>query len=281
MAVVVAAAASFLFPMWKKAIDTNGGGEAEPFRIAGNFYFVGTADSSIFLITGPQGHILLDSGRQGAAPMVMASIAKLGFNIKDVKVLINSDPRGDHAGAFAAIKNASGAALWASEPSARAIEAGGDDPDAFWVLRGLIRVGLLQYPAAHVDHIFKDGDTVGVGPIALTAHVTGGYTRGCTSWSFPVRDGTRELTVVSVCRLNIESSATYPQAEADVERSLAVLRGIKADIWVTANTRPWGRYRKFEASQSMKNPADAFIDREGYRDFLDAAERDLRTHGEH
>ena len=200
--------------LWVKELRpaTKRGGQepAEPFRIAGNFYYVGANDLAAFLITGPEGHIVLDGGYPTTAPMILASIATLGFDIKDVKVLLNSAPYADHAGGLAALQQASGAELWASEASAGIIASGGDDPDIALPLRALIRIGLFSYPAARVDHRFKDGDTIRVGPIALTAHVTGGHSRGCTSWSFPVRDGDRVLNVVSACGLDVTVGQAVP-----------------------------------------------------------------------
>ena len=143
-------------------------------------------------------------------------------------------------------------------------------------LKALIWIGVLGYPPPRVDHRFKDGDTIRVGPIALTAHVTAGHTRGCTSWSFPVRDGDRVLNVVSVCDPGVLATSRYEEQGADRERSLRVLRSLPADIWVTNHARAWGRYRKFVASTTAKNPVDAFIDPEGYRTFIDAAEAELR-----
>ena len=90
--------------------------------------------------------------------MIMASIAKLGFNIKDVKVLLNSEPHPDHGGGLTVLQQASGAQLWASDASADSLAAGGDDPDIVLPLRALIWIGVLGYPAARVDHRFKDGD---------------------------------------------------------------------------------------------------------------------------
>src|SRR6187200_1502312 len=156
------------------ATKVGGQGPAEPFRIAGNFYYVGATDVSVFLITGPEGHIVLDAGYPTTAKLVMASIAKLGFDIKDVKVLINSEPHPDHAGGLAILQQASGGQLWASEASADALASGGDEPDAFLPLRALLWLGVVGFPPPRVDHRFKDGDTIHVGPIALTAHVTAG-----------------------------------------------------------------------------------------------------------
>lgn len=266
----------FLFSRWKE--NTNRGGQkyAEPFRIAGNFYYVGANDVASFLITGPQGHVLIDGGYPGTAPMIMASIAKLGFDIRDVRVLLNSEPHFDHAGGLAELQKASGAELWASAVSARAIESGGDDPDIFLPLRLLNWARITRYPAARVDHVLEDGDTVRVGPIALTAHLTGGHTRGCTSWSFPVRDGERVLNAVSACSLVVLQGARYPEQRADLERTFRVLRALPADIWVTSHARLWGRYRKFVASRTAADPVAPFIDQEGYRAYIDSGEARFR-----
>ncbi len=119
---------------------------AEPFRIAGNFYYVGANDVSAFLITGPEGHVVLDGGYPTTAPMIMASIAKLGFDIKDVKVLLNSEPHPDHGGGLAVLQQASGAKLWASEASADALASGGDDPDMAPAVEGSLLARVRRLP---------------------------------------------------------------------------------------------------------------------------------------
>ena len=273
---VLSALALVLVGRWLNETKVGGQGYAQPFRIAGNFYYVGATDLAAYLITGPEGHVMLDGGMPTTAKMIMASIAELGFDITDVKVLLNSDPLPDHAGGLGVLQQASGAELWASEASADIIAAGGDNPDFVLPLRGLIWTGILGYAATRVDHRFKDGDTIRVGPIALTAHVTGGAARGCTSWSFPVRDHDRVLNVVSACPLGVVLGMRYPEQGADIERSLRVLRSLPADIWVTSRARPWGRYRKFVASATAKHPVDPFIDPEGYHAFIDAAEAEFR-----
>jgi metallo-beta-lactamase class B len=271
---LVIAPVVFLGRLWKTQVDQNKQqAVAEPFRIAGNFYYVGTPDASVFLITGPEGHVVLD-GDTDVAPKIIASIAKLGFDIKDVKVLINSEPHA--AGGLSALQQASGAQLWASDASARVIAAGGDDPDAVLPMKALIKIGILSYPPARVDHRFKDGDTIHVGPVALTAHITGGVSRGCTSWSLPVRDGDRVLNVVSACPLEMRQGIQYSEQKADLERSFHVLRSLPVDIWVTERSRAWARYRKFVASVDAKNPVAPFIDPAGYRAFIDDAEAEYR-----
>ena len=285
VAAVVVSVAVAVFPLWRSAIDRNRSQQtAEPFRIAGNLYYVGGPDVTSFLLTGPDGHVLIDGGYARTAPMIIASIAKLGFDIRDVKVLLNSEPHDDHAGGLAALQKASGAELWASDASADAIASGGDGgPNATALpLRPFVLVGILRYPAARVDHRFTDGATIRVGPIALTAHITAGSTRGCTSWSFPVRDGDRELQVVRVCSLTVQPGMSlvepenYPGIRADFERSFRVLRSLPVDIFLTAHAREFGRYRKFLERDTARDPVDPFIDRDGYFRYIDSAEARFR-----
>ncbi len=278
---LAAVPAVLLFRSWKASSDRGGQQPAEPFRIAGNFYYVGANDVAAFLITGPEGHVLIDGGYPATHSLILASIAKLGFDIRDVRVLLNSEPHPDHAGGLTALQEASGAELWASEASAAVMEAGGDDPDIALPIRALIWIGLVGYPAPRVDHRFADGDTIRVGPITITAHVTGGHTRGCTSYSFPVTDGDRVLHAVSACSLVVLQGMRYPGQEEDMARTIQRLRSIPADIWVTSHARLWGRYRKFVARDTARSPADPFIDPAGYHAYLDRGEAELRRGAMH
>jgi len=264
----------FAFSKWWEGTRNGGQLPAEPFRIAGNFYYVGANDVASFLITGPDGHVLIDGGYPGTAPMIMASIARLGFDIKDVKVLLNSEPHYDHAGGLAELQKASGAELWASEASAEALASGGYDTNIPLPMRAVPWV--IRYPAPHVDHRFEDGDTIRVGKTEITAHVTGGHTRGCTTYAFPVHDGDRVLRVVSACSLVVLQGVGYRGYQADFDRTFRVLRSLPADIWVTSHARLFGRYRKFVARAKAGNPADPFIDPEGYRAYIDSGEARFR-----
>lgn len=277
LAAVFGITALFLFSKWRQGTIHGGQLPAEPFRIAGNLYYVGANDVASFLITGPEGHVLIDGGYPGTAPMIMASIAQLGFDIRDVRMLLNSDPHYDHAGGLAELQQASGADLWASEASARTLASGGDDADMFLPHRALVWSGILRYSPPEVGHRFQDGATVRVGPTTLTAHITGGHTRGCTSWSFPVRDGDRTLHVVSACSLG--EGMPYADQRADFERTFQVLRSLPVDIWVTSHGRAFGRYRKFAARADAANPVDSFIDPDGYHAYIDGAEARLANQG--
>src|SRR5688500_2650985 len=155
----------------------------------------------------------------------MASISKLGFDVSDVKVLLNSHAHFDHAGGLRALQEASGAKLWISEGDAAVIAAGGAGDRTLGPMRFLAFLGFGRFPAPRVDHVFKDGAMIRVGSLALTAHVTAGHTPGCTTWSFPVRDGDRALLAVNICSLSVLPSVslvepeTYPGIRSDFERS--------------------------------------------------------------
>lgn len=269
---------------WRAAIGRNRAVPDEPFRIAGNLYYVGAVDMAAFLLTGPEGHVLIDGGWPETAPAIIGSIARLGFEITDVKVLLNSHAHSDHAGGLRALQEASGAELWVSEGDAPVMAAGGRGDVALGPLRYLgYTIGSLRFPAPRIDHVFRDGDTIRLGPLALTAHVTAGHTRGCTSWSFPVRDGERELLAVDVCSLSLfpfvglAGPEAYPGIRSDFERSFTTLRSLPADIFLGSHSSFFDMDRKRRESATAPDPAAPFIDPTGYARFIDRAEARFRA----
>jgi len=280
--VVLGAAATLVVAVgiqWRAAITRNRSVPDEPFRIAGNLYYVGATGVTAFLLTGPEGHVLIDGGYPETAPLIMASIAKLGFDIADVKVLLNSHAHADHAGGLRALQEASGAELWVSEGDAEIIAAGGAGDRTLGPFRLLGFLGLGRFPASRVDHRFQDGATIRLGSLTLTAHVTAGHTPGCTSWSFPVRDGDRELLAVDICSLTVfpyvsrlVEPETYPGIRTDFERSFNVLRSLPADIFLASHANWFSMHRKLRERARVEDPVEPFIDREGYLSFIDRAE---------
>ena len=269
----------FLGYQWKAAIKRNRSVPDEPFQIAGNLYYVGSTGVTAFLLTGPQGHVLIDGGYPETAPLIIGSIAKLGFDIKDVKVLLNSHAHFDHAGGLRELKKASGAQLWISEGDAEFIEAGGAGDRTYGPFR---YVGLGRFPPARIDHRFKDGAKIRVGPLEVTAHVTAGHTPGCTSWSFPVRHGDRELLAVDICSLSLlpfmslVEPESYPGIRSDFERSFQTLRSLPADIFLGSHGSFFDLDRKRREQAGARDPAEPFIDRSGYLAYIDRAEQRFR-----
>ena len=267
-----------LFTLWQSAITKNRQIPVGPFRIADNLYYVGTTNVTSFLLTGPEGHVLIDGAYPETGPMIIESISKLGFEITDVKILLNSHGHADHAGGLALLQEVSGAELWISEGDAHLVERGGRGDRSFGPLRLLQFIGFGTFPEAHVDQRFKNGDTIRLGPIELTAHVTAGHTPGCTSWSFPVQDGERTLLAVSICSLTLSpflslvEPETYPGIKDDFERSFLTLRSLPADIFLASHTNWFDMQRKLSARDTAENPVEPFIDPEGYLTFIKRAE---------
>lgn len=265
--------------MWRAAITRNRSVPDDPLRIAGNLYYVGATGVTSFLLTGPEGHVLIDGGYPETAPLIIASIERLGFDIRDVKVLLNSHAHFDHAGGLRELQEATGAELWVSTGDAETIAAGGAGDRSFGPLRFL---GLGRFPAARVDHRFSDGDTIRVGPLTLTAHVTAGHTPGCTSWAFPVRHDDRELLAVSVCSLSLlpfmsfGEKESYPGIRSDFERSFRTLRSLPADLFLGSHGSFFDLAGKRARRTVAEDAADPFIDRPGYLRYIDDAERRFR-----
>lgn len=274
-------ASGTLIARWKAAIDAGGQLSAEPFRIAGNLYYVGANDVASYLLTDSAGHVLIDGGYPGTAPLIKRSVEKLGFKMHDIRVLLNSHAHHDHAGGLAALKKMTGAALWVSEDDADVIETGGDDP-MMGVLRPLAWIGLTSFPAVHVDHRFRDGTHVQVGRIDLLANVTPGHTRGCTSWSFDVLNGEHRRHVVEICSLTLPPNLTlvhqepYAGFRSEYETTLRRLRDMPVDIFLTPHAKDFGRWRKLQARRSGGDPVRPFIDPAGYASHIEDAKRSYR-----
>ena len=278
LAILIAFAGS----QWRAAIHRNRSIPDEPFRIAGNLYYVGATGITSFLLTGPEGHVLIDGGYPETAPLIIASIRKLGFDIKDVKILLNTHAHSDHAGGLHELQQASGAQLWISEGDADAVTTGSGSDAALGLLRLLRFIGAFSMPAARVDHRFKDGAQIKLGPIELTAHITAGHTRGCTSWSFSVHDGDRELLAVDVCSLtlfpfvSLVEPEAYPGIRSDFEHSFATLRRLPADIFLGSHAEFFGLSRKRRERATAQKPTDPFVDRAGYLRYIDQSEKRFR-----
>lgn len=277
---VLAALVMFLGYQWRAAIKRNRSIPDEPFNIAGNLYYVGSTGVTSFLLTGPEGHVLIDGGYPETAPLIIGSIRKLGFSIKDVKVLLNTHAHFDHSGGLRELQDSSGAQLWISEGDAELIARGGVGDRAYGPLRFL---GIGRFPVPRIDHRFKSDTTIRVGPIAVTAHVTAGHTPGCTTWSFPVHHGDRDLLAVDICSVSLlpfmsfVEPESYPGIRSDFEKSFVTLRGLPADIFLGSHGSFFDLVRKRRESRNAKDPADPFIDRAGYLEYIDAMEKRFRN----
>jgi metallo-beta-lactamase class B len=225
MATGPAAARTYGDPAWTEP--------QAPFPIVGGVYYVGSRGLAAYLITSPRGHILIDAPLAENAPMIEANIRRLGFRLKDVKILLNNHAHHDHAGGLAQLKKDTGAQLWASPGDRWALEHGRP--------RGDNTAHLPPFPAVKVDRELKDGQVIRLGPIALTTVFTPGHTPGCTSWTLPVTEHGATRQVIFPCSLTVAGNVlvgnkAYPAILADYRRSLDRLARLKAaDIVLTGH----------------------------------------------
>lgn len=231
-----------------------------PFRVYGNTYWVGPHGLGSVLVTSPQGHVLIDGALPESADEIMARIRVLGFRVEDVKLILNSHVHYDHAGGIAAIQRASGAVVAASPRSAPVLERGSvgrDDPQ--------YGLGIPVTPVKNV-RVIQDGETVHVGPLALTAHFTPGHTPGGTTWTWTSCEGSRCLhmvyadsqTPVSADDFYFTHNTTYPTAVTDFRRGEAVLDSLPCDILMTTHPGASNFWERVAARDSGN--ANALVD---------------------
>jgi len=258
------------------AQNTNDWTEPFPaFRIAGNLYYVGSRGLASYLITTPEGHILINSDLEANVPLIRASMESLGFKFSDVKILLISHAHGDHCAASGMIKRLTGAKYMVMEGDVDVVESGGksdfhyaNDPEAL-------------YPPTKVDRVLRDGDQVKLGDAILTARLTPGHTRGCTTWTIKVNDGSKPRDVVIIGSPNVNpgyklvNNTAYPPITEDFEKTFKVLNSLSCDYFLGAH----GSYFDLETkyAQFKAGTPTAFIDPIGYKNFVAEKEQAFRS----
>jgi len=240
-----------------------------PFRVIGNIYYVGANEVTSFLITGNAGHILLDAGFAETAPQIQQIVETLGFHLADVKILLNGQAHFDHAGGLAKLKELTGARLIASAAEAEALARGGKGDFAFG--------DRLTYEPIKTDRIIADGETISLGDTKMTAHLTPGHTKGCTTWTMSVGEEGKSYQVVFLGGVTIPGyklvgNQQYPTIAEDYARSFALLKRLPCDVFLGAHGSYFGLEKKVARVGATPNP---FIDPEGYRQHVAEREREF------
>lgn len=249
-----------------------------PFQISDNLYYVGSRDLAAYLITTPAGNILINANLVSSPPLIRASIEKLGFSWKDTKILLNSHAHSDHIGGAAEVLKETAAQDMVMEGDADVVRSGGRTDFAFGT------DGIETFPSARVDRVLHDGETVVLGGVTLTAHLTGGHTRGCTTWTFRTHISAdpagrlRNVVIVggwrslSQYRLFDTSgqSVSYPGIKEDFYKTFAKLRALPCDIFLGAHGGYFNLLSKLKQMQTAGE--SAFIDPQGYINAVNEAE---------
>lgn len=225
------------------------------FQVIGNIYYVGTEGLSAWLITSSKGHVLIDGGMPQNAPLVEANIKALGFKLSDVDLILNSHAHFDHAGALAQLKKTTGAVFIASAGDKWALENG--------KYPGSEDVTYLNFPGVKVDKIVADGETLSVGSNTLKANITPGHTKGCTSWTTSVKDGSKTYKVIFWCSTSVAANRLvpnpqYPGIVADYQKTFTKLAGMQADVFLA----PHPDQMNLAAKRAAKGPGkpNPFVD---------------------
>lgn len=203
----------------------------EAFRLVGNIYYVGAKNIASYLITTPQGHILVDTGTTEMTRVITANVEKLGFKLRDIKIMLSSHAHFDHIGGHAAMKKLTGAQVMAIRQDAEALEAGKD----------LSPLGDEGWTPVKVDRVLKDGDTVSLAGTTLRAVWAPGHTPGCTVWTTNVPDGGRSYSVaIFGCGgpnggVKLVGNQKFPTLVEDTMSTFRKLKMLKPDIYVSGH----------------------------------------------
>lgn len=236
-------------------------------RMIDNVYFVGTEALGTFLIATPDGHILINSDFERTVPQIRRSVEELGFDFADIEIVLGSHAHGDHMEADALIQELTGASVMAMEADVPALRA--------------MRPGGKEHP---IDRVLKDGDTVSLGGTRLTAHLTPGHTKGCTTWTLEVEENGETYNAVIVCSYGVNDNYVlvdnpdYPEIADDYVETFAKARLLDVDVflgshgfWFDMEEKYW---RLNERGPGEPNP---YIDPEGYRAHVDMQEANFKS----
>jgi metallo-beta-lactamase class B len=246
----------------------------QPFHLYGNTWYVGTQGLSAILITSPGGHVLIDGTLARNAEQIEANIRALGFRLRDIRVILNSHAHGDHAGAIAQLARDSGARVWASANGARALMAGGDDPDD-------PQYGSIgDYPAVARVAVVKDGGSVHAGGVTITAHYTPGHTPGSTSWTWTSCEGSRclamvyadSLTAVSNTHYRFSDDPSHPRRAEAFRQSMATVAALPCDVLLTPHPDASGFIERIER-RGQGTKAGVLIDTQACKNYAADARR--------
>jgi CubicO group peptidase (beta-lactamase class C family)/glyoxylase-like metal-dependent hydrolase (beta-lactamase superfamily II) len=246
----------------------------EPFpahKVAGNVYYVGSKDLATYLITTPEGHILINSGFERTVPLIQKSVESLGFKVTDVKILLASHAHSDHVAGHALLQKLTGAKVYVMRGDDRVIASGG---------KGQYLYTTSRWDPCKVDRVLEDRDEVKLGGVTLVARLTLGHTRGCTTWTWRVEDGGKKLDVVVIGSPNVNpgfqlvNNKDYPEIAADFAKTFEVLKGLPCDVFLGAHGGYYGMVERYDLLK--KGRADAFVNPGGYKEYVAQKERAFR-----
>jgi acetyl esterase/lipase/glyoxylase-like metal-dependent hydrolase (beta-lactamase superfamily II) len=246
----------------------------EPFpahKVVGNVYYVGSRDLATYLITTPEGHILINSGFERTVPLIQRSVESLGFKMTDVKILLASHAHSDHVAGLARLREVTGARVFIMRGDDQVIASGG---------KGQYLYTTDRWAPCKVDRVLKDRDEIKLGDTTLVARLTPGHTRGCTTWTWKVEDAGKKYDVVVIGSPNVNpgfklvNNKDYPEIAADFARTFEVLKSLPCDVFLGAHGGYYGMIERHALLR--KGQANPFVNPAGYKEYVALKERAFR-----
>jgi len=245
-----------------------------PFQIADNLYYVGSQDLASYLVITQKGNILINANLTTSPPQIKASVEKLGFHWKDIKILLNSQAHDDHMGGAAQIIRETHAESMVMDGDVSVVESGAKTDFL------APSPNIPGYPSSHVDRVLHDRDKVSLGGITLIAHKTAGHTRGCTTWTMRAHlpgepAGTmRNIVIVGGTGFWSEfhfvatrgHPVSYPGIVQDFQHTFAELHSLTCDVFLGAHGQYFDMLEKLK--RYPKEGSHVFIDPDGYKQFV-------------
>jgi metallo-beta-lactamase class B len=237
-----------------------------PHKVMDNVYYVGTKELASFLITTPEGHILMNSNYESSVPVVRASVEKLGFKFSDIKILISGHAHPDHVEGDALVKQLTGAQVVVGRLEVPAVQA--------------VRPGGKEHP---IDRIVDEGDTVTLGGTTLTAHLLPGHTKGCLAWSMDLKEDGQTYRALVECSLNGQflqyvGNTDYPGIVEDMRATYKKARQLPVQVFLSSHASFYGLAEKYPKLETRR-PGDPnpFVDPKGYQAHVDQFEKTFET----
>jgi metallo-beta-lactamase class B len=246
-----------------------------PFRMIGNIYWVGTYDLSTYLITTPEGHILINTGLSPTVTQITANIAQLGFKVADIKILTATHGHFDHVAGLARLKQLTRAQMVMSAEDAPLLESGGKS-DFRWGADAA-----AAFEPVTVDRKLKDGDSVALGGVVLTANHHPGHTKGATSFTLDVRESGRtyRVGIMNMGSINpgvrVRGMPAYPTIGDDYARTFRAQKALTLDVFLASHASQFRMHDKYRPGDAYQ--ANRFIDPSGYRAAVEELETTYRN----
>jgi metallo-beta-lactamase class B len=235
-------------------------------KVIANVYSVGTGTLNSFLFTTPQGHILVNSNFEETLPLLKDAVEKAGFKMTDIKIILGSHAHADHMSGNAGLKEMTGGAQ---------VVVMEQDVMAYRALKS--PTGKVQ----PVDRTIKDGETVTLGGTTLTAHLTPGHTRGCTTWTTPVQEGGKTLNLAIACGglqedARLVGNRNYPEIAEDFAKSIKIYKALPVDVFLASHAWFYDPAGKYARMQKSANP-NPYIDPAGYKAWVGNMEKNWNS----